>query len=211
MSTAQIDYMRLGDLQPAEVNPKLHDLPALVASLHRYGWTEPCLLDERTASLIAGHGRREALIWIREHGEAMPTGVFVDEDGEWLIPVRRGWSSRDDAEAKAYLIASNQLTISGGWHMTSLAQLLEEVVTDDAPLIETLGMTSDDIDDILRRGYETTGAGTKDVTEGDPWNDAPERRDPERSNDDDPYDDPTDKTVALRTCPACGHQMRDDR
>lgn len=146
-----IVYMGLGELTPALRNPKDHDLPSLCASLDRYGWTEPAVLDERTGRLVAGHGRREAAIVLRQAGESMPAGMLLAEDGEWRCPVVRGWSSRDDTEAEAYIIASNRLTEAGGWHVRELAKMLEDVITADAPLIETLGYTDEDIDAILRQ------------------------------------------------------------
>ena len=105
MSTRHIVYMGLSDLTPADRNPKAHDLPSLVGSLRRHGWVAPAILDERTGKLIAGHGRREACIMIRQAGDPPPGGVFVDDDGDWLVPVLRGWASRTDAEAEAYVIA----------------------------------------------------------------------------------------------------------
>lgn len=144
-------YMRVSDLTPAEVNPKLHDLPSLIASLHRFGWTNPALMDERTERLAAGHGRREAVISIRESGEAMPDGVILDEDGEWMIPVMRGWASRTDAEAMAYIIADNQLTIAGDWHAQTLGQMVETIVNHDAGLQDALGFDWEAIDDLLVR------------------------------------------------------------
>lgn len=166
MTNRHIAYMSLAALVPADVNPKMHDIPSLVHSLTRYGWTSPAEVDERTGRLVSGHGRREAIISMRANGDPMPGGVAMDDDGDWMIPVLRGWSSRDDVEAMAYLVAANRIGEAGGWHMTSLAALLEEVVTADAPLMETLGWSADALDDILNR----TDTGNLD-TGHDPWAD----------------------------------------
>lgn len=210
MAHRQIVYMDLGGLQIADTNPKMHDLPTLVASIGRFGFTQPILLDERTGKMVAGHGRREALIWIREQGEVMPDGVIQDDDGEWLVPVERGWSSRNDTEAEAYIIADNQTTVAGGWHMKTLAQMLEDVVTEDAGLMDTLGFTSDDVDDIIRRiDPETLNADP----DADPW-DTP-LPDPDKpakaaaDSDEDPEagldDEKPVKALDPVTCPACSH------
>src|SRR3954470_24609808 len=151
MATRHIVYMGLSDLTPAERHPKDHDLPALVASLRRYGWTEAALVDERTGRLVAGHGRREACIMLRQNGEPPPGGVYVDDDGEWLVPVERGWESRNDTEAEAYIITSNSLSEAGGGLNRTLAEMLEDVITEDAPLIETTGLTFERVDQILAR------------------------------------------------------------
>ena len=151
MGTRHIVYMGLVGLAPAARNPKAHDLPTLVESLRRFGWTNPAVLDERTGRLVAGHGRREACIILREQGDPPPGGVFIDDDGDWLVPVLRGWSSRDDAEADAYIVADNRISEAGGWDTRELALLLEDVVTADAGLIEVLGYTADDLDAILRQ------------------------------------------------------------
>src|SRR5688572_9588756 len=104
MGTRHITYARLSELVPAARNPKDHDLPSLMASLGRFGWTNPAVLDERTGRLVAGHGRWEACVALRAGGDPPPGGVYLDEDGEWLVPLLRGWQSRDDAEAEAYIV-----------------------------------------------------------------------------------------------------------
>lgn len=208
MSLRQTVYMDLGALQVATTNPKMHDIPTLVASLHRFGWTQPVMLDERTGKMVAGHGRREALIWIREHGEVMPDGVILDDDGEWLIPVNRGWSSRNDLEADAYIMADNQTTMAGSYHMLTLAAMLENVVTEDAGLLDTLGFSSDDVDDIIRRGHVEVGP----ITAPDPWADRDERKDRREATADVLDGTITNQNEAVaaqreQTCPACGHHF----
>jgi hypothetical protein len=122
-----IEYIPIDQVVPADVNPKDHTLPDITASMKRWGYTEPILLDERTGKLIAGHGRCEALQEIKAAGGTPPPGVEVNDGGEWLVPITRGWASKDDIEAKAYLIASNRLTEKGGWHQDPLAAMLAEI------------------------------------------------------------------------------------
>lgn len=220
MGTRHIVYMGLTELRSATRNPKKHDLPSLVGSLRRYGWTNPAVLDERTGLLVAGHGRLEAAFMCRQAGDPPPGGVHVDDDGEWLVPVLRGWESRNDTEAEAYIIADNQLTIAGGWDLAALGPMLEDVVTEDAPLMETLGWTADDLDDLLRR-YDPEKRDQD--ADGDPWADTdksagggvpdPDPHSPLPGDDEasvtDP--DPADPDLALAgksrtiTCPNCNH------
>ncbi len=77
-----VDYMRLGDVQPAEVNPKGHD-GSIAESIGRFGFNDPLALDERTGRLVEGHGRLDELKARRARGESPPARVRVDDDGEW--------------------------------------------------------------------------------------------------------------------------------
>lgn len=136
----RIEYLPLDSVQPAKSNPKLHADEFLSASVERFGYTEPLFLDERTGRLVAGHGRLDALRRLKEAGSAAPEGVEV-KDGQWLVPVVRGWASKDDTEAEAYLLASNQLTIAGGWNETALEEMLRRL--QDAHAVAGLGWDED--------------------------------------------------------------------
>ena len=66
-------------------------------------------------------------------GKPMPKFLKLEEDtSEWLIPTINV-EFDTDSEAKAYLIASNQLVIDGSWDEVALLDLLHEVnrVTDN--------------------------------------------------------------------------------
>lgn len=128
----RLEPVVLDELRSALRNPKQHALEPLSASLAEHGAVEPPALDERTGRLVAGHGRVEALRLMRERGEPPPAGVLVDEAGVWRVPVLRGWSSRDDAEAERYLARSNRLTELGGWDDSMLRELLAEQPRDFA-------------------------------------------------------------------------------
>jgi site-specific DNA-methyltransferase (adenine-specific) len=112
----------------------------------RYGVVEPPVLDERTGRLVAGHGRLEAFAEARAVGLDAPEGVRVNAKGEWLVPVIRGWSSRNDAEAEAYLVTSNELTITPGWDEAGLAEMLAEM---DRELADIAGFDFDRLLDLL--------------------------------------------------------------
>jgi hypothetical protein len=150
-SRRYIEYMPLGAIIPADRNPKDHVIPDIQASMKRWGYTEPIVLDDRTGKLISGHGRVEALGEIRASGGDVPSGVEVDEGSdEWLLPVTRGWSSRDDIEANAYLIAANYLTERGGWHQDPLADMLTEIRDSGHGLLGT-GFDAVAVQDMLDR------------------------------------------------------------
>lgn len=118
----RLEYERLQELQRWPKNPKGHDIPELERSMKRFGFTAPLILDEATGRLVAGHGRLETLQALKEAGEPPPRGIQTAEDGAWLVPIVRGVSFDNEAEATAYVVGDNALTILGGW--------LDELLTD---------------------------------------------------------------------------------
>lgn len=150
MSDRRIEYMSLAELltRRAIGNPKSHDDALIERSINRFGFVEPITIDERTGHLVAGHGRLDELERGFGAGEVPPEGVQVS-DADWLIPAVRGWSSRSDDEAKAYLVVSNQSTIAGGWHDDLLAVLLESLKTSDQVSFEATGFSDKALGDLL--------------------------------------------------------------
>lgn len=134
-----MDYRRLDELLPALVNAKEHSLPDLRGSIGRFGFLDAIVLDERTERLVGGHGRVELLQALEDlpDGERPdgwpevqswpPEGVRVDGEGRWLVPVQRGWRSRDDDEAHAAGIALNRQAELGGWNREVLAGQLDHL------------------------------------------------------------------------------------
>ena len=146
MTRRWIEYQRLPDVVRAARNPKGHDDAAIAASIRRFGYTAPVQVDERTGRLVGGHGRLGVVEAAVARGDALPDGLDVDTDGVWLIPVVRGWASTSDAEAEAYLVADNQLTIAGGWVVPDLADMLSRM-----PDLTGLGFTPVDLSDLMAR------------------------------------------------------------
>jgi hypothetical protein len=97
-------------------------------------------------ALVAGHGRLEAFADAKAVGLDVPEGVRVNAKGEWLVPVIRGWSSRNDAEAAGYVLASNELTITPGWDGQALAEMLADM---DRELADIAGFDFDRLSDLL--------------------------------------------------------------
>lgn len=122
-----VDYVALDEVQLAPRNPKGHDTVGIARSIGHFGLAELPLLDERTGRLVAGHGRHEQVVAAQADGKSPPDGIRVDDTGRWLIPVVRGWASRSDDDAEAYLVASNQLTVKGGWDDRMLAEILHDL------------------------------------------------------------------------------------
>ncbi|MEU5863525.1 hypothetical protein ABZ815_20310 [Nonomuraea sp. NPDC047529] len=141
----RIEHMRLHAIPRAVRNPKEHDLPAIRRSIEEFGCVIAGELDERTGRLVVGHGRLQVLEEMAAAGESPPEGVLVDDDGTWLPPIVRGWSSRSDADAEAYLIANNRTTEKGGWEERMLAEVLADVRDADPDLLAATGYTADDL------------------------------------------------------------------
>lgn len=129
----QLEYLRLDRLNADERNPKAHDVETLRASVYRLGFVEPVVIDERTGKLVSGHGRVETLIAAHAAGLERPEGLDADDDGMWAIPVVRGWSSANDVEAEAALVALNQGD-KAGWVPDKLATILSDLRASEAGL-----------------------------------------------------------------------------
>ena len=138
-----IKYVKVDDVRSHPANPKAHDLDALVASISRFGFAEPVVVDQRTGLNVSGHGRVAAIKRMRRKKLPPPDGVTRD----WEVPVYAAWASRDDREAEAALIALNRITETGGWHDEPLRTLMERLDAIDGGLDGT-GFDVDDLDDL---------------------------------------------------------------
>lgn len=141
--------MRLDDIRRHPRNPKLHAAADIRRSINHHGSVEPITLDERTGYVVAGHGRLDAYQWLHANGRPLPDGLLVDDDGMWLAPVSRGWSSRSDEDAQVYLIGSNHMTVKGGWDDRQLAEMLGDL--QQADMLELTGFDNDSLDTLVRQ------------------------------------------------------------
>ncbi|NGO74056.1 ParB N-terminal domain-containing protein, partial [Streptomyces boncukensis] len=144
-------YVPLTDLTPTPGNPKKHEVERIIESIRTHGFVDQPIADERTGTILGGHGRREALIEMQTRGDRLPAGLLLDDDGGWLVPVQRGWASRNDLEAKTVNIKLNKIGEDGGWHPRSLTTYLEDIVTGDAGLFDSLAIPEGELDILLRQ------------------------------------------------------------
>ena len=96
----RVEFWSIERLIPYSANPRLHsetDLEKIAASILKWGWTNPVLVDEQGV-LIAGHGRVAAAA--RLGLKSIP------------VIVARGWS---EEEKQAYRLADNELGARGSW------------------------------------------------------------------------------------------------
>lgn len=149
-----LDYVPLGELQRWPKNPKGHDIPELEASMRRFGFTAPLILDEATGRLVAGHGRLETLQALRDSGEQPPRGIQTDKAGAWLVPVVRGVAFANETEASAYVVGDNALTMLGGWLDELLTDTLKAVHDQTGDLSGT-GFSVEHLDGLLAKALPT--------------------------------------------------------
>lgn len=130
-----VRYVPLSSLQACDGNPKTHSITELRRSIRRFGFVAPILvkthymesLRAERYTVVAGHGRLEALETMKDEGESPPARITVDADGEWLVPVLTGVEFENDEEMRAYLLADNRLTETGGWNMALLTESLSSL------------------------------------------------------------------------------------
>lgn len=127
----RIEYRPLSSITPAPRNVKKHDIGVLVQSIQRFGFNDAAIIDERTSKLVSGHGRVAALRQMRQAKAPAPAGVRANGD-DWWVPVQLGWSSKDDVEAEAFLVAANRIVELGGYDEPVLEVVLRELAAADA-------------------------------------------------------------------------------
>ena len=180
----RIEYVPLGSVARWPRNPKLHDHDALGASVDRFGFVQPLLVDERTGQLVAGHGRLETLQKRKAEGKPPPGRVTVGADGEWMVPVIRGVAFGSEAEAEAYLLADNRLVEIGGWNNDVLIAMLDAARMDPTALLGT-GFSSAEVEHLIT---------AQAMLHPPPPAEPPE------------YDEDIAADVPMLECPACHHQ-----
>lgn len=143
----RLEYLDINTIMPARNNPKQHDGDKVQSSIGKFGYVAPMILDERTGRLVVGHGRLESLQALHASGATAPDGIEIDDNGNWRAPVIRGWASRSDADAAAYLVADNRHTELGGWNHYALAELLDSI--GDPDLVDLTGWDLEELGKIL--------------------------------------------------------------
>lgn len=143
MRTVRIEYVSLSDLRAWAKNAKTHFLQGIEASVARFGFVVPIVVDDATGTVAAGHGRIEALTAMKAAGDAPPARVKVGIGRDWEVPVLRGVSFKDENDFVRYATASNFLVEKGGWDDEKLLAVLEGIAEVG---MDGTGYAPDDVD-----------------------------------------------------------------
>ena len=136
----EIEMLAVDRLVPYAKNAKKHDdrqVAAIAGSIREFGFTNPVLIDGHDG-IIAGHGR---VLGARKAGLAE-------------VPCIR-LAHLTDAQRRAYILADNRLTeTGGGWDAAMLAAEVESIDWEE---LESFGLDDMDLGEILaeaERGAE---------------------------------------------------------
>jgi ParB family chromosome partitioning protein len=112
----QIHYRDRASLKLYGGNARTHSdkqVGQIAASIRKFGWTNPILVDEQL-NVVAGHGRLRAAAQLAMH--EVPTITLPD---------------LDEVQREALVIADNQIALRGGWDKQALAARLTELQGDE--------------------------------------------------------------------------------
>lgn len=166
----QVRYVPLDTLAVWDRNPKKHDPEQLATSIRRYGFKDPPkfepALNGGRGGIVEGNGRTEVLRAMREAGEDPPRGIGVDAEGAWAVPLLFGVDAASRAEAEAYGVDHNALTLGGsGLGVEDLLRMFDETALEgllrDAPNASEMLVSLDagDVDALLQGpSYEPASA-----------------------------------------------------
>src|SRR6201998_1475788 len=141
----RVEFWSIERLIPYGANARLHsptDIDKIAASILKWGWTNPVLVDEH-GRLIAGHAQVAAAAQL----------------GLKSIPVivARGWS---EEEKQAYRLADNELAARGSWDPDLLFSELRDLKFSGFDL-DLIGFEPHRVEEIL------AGLGASGLTDPD--------------------------------------------
>lgn len=129
----------LSELKPFKHNARTHpakQIQQIVASVRRFGFTNPILVDE-DGEIIAGHGR---LLAAKVMGlEEVPTLMV---------------SGLSRAEKAALRLADNKIALNAGWDRELLKLELSEITLDTPELLDLTGFEVGETDVLMAQGGE---------------------------------------------------------
>ena len=141
----RVEFWSIERLIPYSANARRHseaDIDKIVASILKWGWTNPALVDEH-GELIAGHLRVAAAA--RLELKSIP------------VIVARGWS---EDEKQAYRLADNELAARGSWDPDLLFSELRDLKFSGFDL-DLIGFEPHRLEEIL------AGLGSSGLTDPD--------------------------------------------
>lgn len=169
LTERRIEYMPLDELLAWPANSKDHDVGLLNTAMRRFGFIDPIVLCERVGRIAAGHGRQKTLHGMMIARDIPPDGIRVREDGMWLVPVVRGWHSKDDRELDAATVALNQATIAGGWDESKLKDVLVAIGAGTEHGLDGIGFDVSDVEDLIANLDKQQGSAMTPTLPTSPW------------------------------------------
>lgn len=130
---AETAIRKISELKLRDTNPRTHSLEQIEqisASMKKFGWTIPILVDENDV-ILAGHGRVRA---------ARLMGYT-----EAPVVIARGWSEEDK---RAYVITDNQLAANSEWDTKRLRSELRALTAADFNM-ELVGFTDEELSKLV--------------------------------------------------------------
>jgi 16S rRNA G966 N2-methylase RsmD len=134
-AATQVEWQSPTALHPWKRNARSHSkkqIRQIAASIERFGFTNPVLIDADNA-ILAGHGRLEAakLLGLPE------------------VPCLR-IETMSAAEKRAYVIADNKLALHGGWDEDVLAEELKDLLALNLDFdVSLTGFSIPEIDSLI--------------------------------------------------------------
>lgn len=130
----QVVEVTVSSLKPYKKNARTHSaeqVTEIAESIKKFGFNNPILIDAEN-TILAGHGRLEGA---KQAGlERVPT-------------IQLGHLSKE--EARAYILADNQLALNAGWDYDLLESELSDISVADDSLVGLLGFSDDYLNSIL--------------------------------------------------------------
>lgn len=127
---------------PSACNARTHSkrqVAQIAASIAKFGWTNPILIDENNV-VMAGHGRLRA----------------AQLNGMTQVPFKR-LSQLSEQDKRAYMLADNQLALKAGWDKEILAIELEALTAAEFD-ITALGFEIGEVDIIIGEAEKASPA-----------------------------------------------------
>ena len=128
-----IETVKLDKIKEWDKNPRLHNVEELKKSIDRFGFRNVVVVNKRTMTCEAGHGRLQAAhaLGMRE----VPV-LFVGDD---------------DDTAAAFAIADNRMGELAEWKEDELLQILEDLKAKDEDLLGSIGFSNFQLEMMLAR------------------------------------------------------------
>jgi len=112
-------------------NPRRGDVDAVARSLGAFGQRKPIVARSATGEVIAGNH------------------TFMAAQRLGWTEIAVVWVEDDETTAKAFALADNRTSELGGYDTEALAEMIADVLAEDADLLAAASFTADDLADLL--------------------------------------------------------------